>query len=57
MNKVKVVRSKARLLCKEYPQQEGIDFEQPLAFVARLEVVRMFLAHASNKFSRCIRWM
>ena len=39
-----VVRNKARLVCKGYAQQEGIDFEETFAPVAILEAIRMFLA-------------
>jgi len=39
-----VVRKKARLVCKGYAQVEGIDFEETFASMARLEVIRMFLA-------------
>ena len=42
-----VVRNKSRLVCKGYTQQEGIDFEEPFAPVARLEAIRMFLAFSS----------
>eukprot|EP00253_Pinus_taeda_P001740 PITA_01740 len=42
-----VIRNKARLLCKGYAQQEGIDFEETFAPVARLEAIRMFLALSS----------
>eukprot|EP00253_Pinus_taeda_P030846 PITA_30846 len=42
-----VVRNKARLVCKGYAQQEGIDFELNFAPVARLEAIRMFLALSS----------
>eukprot|EP00253_Pinus_taeda_P026120 PITA_26120 len=42
-----VIRNKARLVCKGYAQQEGIDFEEPFAPVARLEAIRMFLAISS----------
>jgi hypothetical protein len=45
----KVVRNKARLVCKGYAQVEGIDFEETFAPVARLEAIRMFLAFASFK--------
>ena len=45
----KVVRNKARFVCKGYPQQEGIDYDETYAPVARMEVVRMFLAYATNK--------
>eukprot|EP00253_Pinus_taeda_P022525 PITA_22525 len=37
----------ARLVCKRYAQQEGIDFEETFAIVARLEAIRMFLALSS----------
>ena len=39
-----VVRNKARLVCKGYAQQEGIDFEEIFSLVARIEAIRMFLA-------------
>jgi hypothetical protein len=42
-----VIRNKARLVCKGYAQQEGIDFEETFAPVARLEAIRMFLALSS----------
>eukprot|EP00253_Pinus_taeda_P034218 PITA_34218 len=34
-----VIRSKAKLVCKGYAQQEGIDFEENFAPVARLEAI------------------
>eukprot|EP00253_Pinus_taeda_P013917 PITA_13917 len=42
-----VIRNKARLVCKGYAQQEGIDFEETFAPVARLEAIQMFLALSS----------
>eukprot|EP00253_Pinus_taeda_P022128 PITA_22128 len=42
-----VVRNKARLVCKGYAQQEGIDFEETFSPVARLEAIRMFLSLSS----------
>ena len=42
-----VIRNKARLVCKGYAQQEGIDFEETFAPVSKLEVIRMFLALSS----------
>jgi len=39
-----VIRNKARLVCKGYAQQEGIEFEETFSLVARLEAIRIFLA-------------
>nr|GEW27145.1 reverse transcriptase domain-containing protein [Tanacetum cinerariifolium] len=44
-----VIRNKARLVAKEYAQEEGIDFEESFAPVARLEAVRIFIAYAAHK--------
>ncbi|GJY51829.1 retrovirus-related pol polyprotein from transposon TNT 1-94 [Tanacetum coccineum] len=44
-----VIRNKARLVAKGYNQQEGIDFEESFAPVARLEAVRLFVAYAAHK--------
>ena len=44
-----VVRNKARLVCKGYSQQEGIDYEETYALVVTMEAVRMILAYAVNK--------
>ncbi|GJV25413.1 retrovirus-related pol polyprotein from transposon TNT 1-94 [Tanacetum coccineum] len=44
-----VIRDKARLVAKGYGQQEGIDFEEPFAPIAQLEVVRLFVAYAAYK--------
>ena len=45
----KVIRNKARLVCKGYAQVEGIDFEETFAPVARLEAMRMFLSFSCYK--------
>ncbi|KAL8102520.1 hypothetical protein AgCh_027136 [Apium graveolens] len=48
-----VVRNKAKLVAKGYCQQEGIDFDETFAYVARLEAIGIFLdyaAHANFKF-------
>ena len=42
-----VIRNKARLVAKGYNQEEGIDYEETYALVARLEAIRMLLAYAS----------
>ncbi|KAI3505861.1 hypothetical protein L1887_28170 [Cichorium endivia] len=44
-----VIRNKARLVVKGYCQEEGIDYEETFALVARLESVRIFLAYAAHK--------
>ncbi|GJU60031.1 retrovirus-related pol polyprotein from transposon TNT 1-94 [Tanacetum coccineum] len=38
-----------RLVAKGYGQEEGIDFEESFAPVARLEAVRIFVAYAAHK--------
>ena len=45
----KVIRNKARLVAQGYNQQEGIDYDETFAPVARLEAIRMLLAFASYK--------
>nr|GEU86824.1 retrovirus-related Pol polyprotein from transposon TNT 1-94 [Tanacetum cinerariifolium] len=44
-----VIRNKVRLVAKGYAQEEGIDFEESFALVARLEDVRIFIAYAAHK--------
>nr|GEV69126.1 reverse transcriptase domain-containing protein [Tanacetum cinerariifolium] len=44
-----VIRNKARLVAKGYAQEEGIDFEESFALVARLEAVWIFIAYAAHK--------
>ncbi|GJR03314.1 retrovirus-related pol polyprotein from transposon TNT 1-94 [Tanacetum coccineum] len=44
-----VVRKKTRLVAKGLRQEEGIDFEESFAPVARLEAVRMFIAYDVHK--------
>nr|GEZ36790.1 hypothetical protein [Tanacetum cinerariifolium]GEZ36801.1 hypothetical protein [Tanacetum cinerariifolium] len=42
-------RLQAQLVAKGYAQEEGINFEESFAPVARLEAVRIFIAHAAHK--------
>nr|GEW90008.1 retrovirus-related Pol polyprotein from transposon TNT 1-94 [Tanacetum cinerariifolium] len=44
-----ILKNKARLVARGYRQEEGIDFEESLASVARLEAIRIFLAYAAHK--------
>ncbi|GJS65546.1 retrovirus-related pol polyprotein from transposon TNT 1-94 [Tanacetum coccineum] len=44
-----VILNEARLVAKEYAQEEGIDFEESFAPVARLEAVQIFVAYAAHK--------
>ncbi|GKC81872.1 retrovirus-related pol polyprotein from transposon TNT 1-94, partial [Tanacetum coccineum] len=44
-----VIRNKGRLVAKGYAQEEGVDFEESFAPVARLEAVQIFVAHAAHK--------
>nr|GEZ93977.1 copia protein [Tanacetum cinerariifolium] len=43
-----VIQNKARLVAVGYSQQEGIDYDETFASVARIEAIRLFLAYAIN---------
>ncbi|GKB85702.1 retrovirus-related pol polyprotein from transposon TNT 1-94 [Tanacetum coccineum] len=47
LNMVIVLKTKARLVAKGYHQEEGIDFEESFAPVARIEAI--FIANAATK--------
>ncbi|GJZ23295.1 retrovirus-related pol polyprotein from transposon TNT 1-94, partial [Tanacetum coccineum] len=44
-----VMKNKDRLVAKGYRQEEGIDFEESFAPVARIEAIRIFIANATSK--------
>jgi hypothetical protein len=45
----KIMKNKARLVCKGYSKVEGIDFIETFAPIARREVIKMFLAFSCFK--------
>nr|GEY50703.1 retrovirus-related Pol polyprotein from transposon TNT 1-94 [Tanacetum cinerariifolium] len=45
-----ILKNKSRLVApRGYRQEEGIDFEESFALVARLEAIRIFLTYATHK--------
>nr|GEV91635.1 copia protein [Tanacetum cinerariifolium] len=49
LNEFKRLENKARLVSRGYCQEEGVNFEESFALVARLEAIRIFLAYATHK--------
>ncbi|GKE35113.1 retrovirus-related pol polyprotein from transposon TNT 1-94, partial [Tanacetum coccineum] len=43
-----ILKKKARLVARGYCQEEGIDFEESFALVARLDAIRIFLAYTAH---------
>ncbi|GJT87535.1 retrovirus-related pol polyprotein from transposon TNT 1-94 [Tanacetum coccineum] len=43
-----ILKNKAHLVARGYRQEEGIDFEESFAPVARLDAIRIFLAYAAH---------
>jgi len=44
-----IIRNKARLVVQGYNQQEGIDYDETFAPVARLEAIRLLIDFAAHK--------
>nr|GEW18289.1 hypothetical protein [Tanacetum cinerariifolium] len=42
-----VIRNKARLVAQGHTQEEGIDYDEVFAHVARIKAIKLFLAYAS----------
>ncbi|GJR92659.1 retrovirus-related pol polyprotein from transposon TNT 1-94 [Tanacetum coccineum] len=45
----RVLKNKARLVAQGFRQEEGINFEESFAPVARIEAIRIFVANAAHK--------
>nr|GEV76557.1 retrotransposon protein, putative, Ty1-copia subclass [Tanacetum cinerariifolium] len=44
-----IIRNKSRLVVRGYRQEEGIDFEESFASIARIEAIKIFLAYVAHK--------
>ncbi|GJS74881.1 copia protein [Tanacetum coccineum] len=44
-----IIRNKTLLVVRGYRQEEGIDFEESFASVAKMEAIRIFLAYTAHK--------
>nr|GFD36944.1 retrovirus-related Pol polyprotein from transposon TNT 1-94 [Tanacetum cinerariifolium] len=44
-----IIRNQASLIAVGYSQQEGIDYDETFAPVARIKAIRLFLAYVAHK--------
>nr|GEW17653.1 hypothetical protein [Tanacetum cinerariifolium] len=44
-----IIRNKPRLVMRGYRQEEGLDFKESFALVARMEAIRIFSSYATHK--------
>ena len=51
-----VTRNKARLVVQGYNQEEGIDYEETFAPVARIEAIRILIAFAVHMEIKLYKW-
>nr|GEU78834.1 hypothetical protein [Tanacetum cinerariifolium] len=51
-----VIRNKSHLVVRGYRQEEGLDFEESLAPVARMEAIRIFWHMLHINRSQCFKW-
>nr|GEV91604.1 retrovirus-related Pol polyprotein from transposon TNT 1-94 [Tanacetum cinerariifolium] len=52
-----ILKNKALLEARGYRQEEGIDFEESFAPVARLEAIRIFLVFVAHMNMVSTKWM
>ncbi|KAJ9561819.1 hypothetical protein OSB04_006979 [Centaurea solstitialis] len=52
-----VIKNKARLVAQGYTQEEGIDYDDVFAPVARIEAIRLFLAFLDAPMSPALGWL
>ncbi|GJZ22221.1 retrovirus-related pol polyprotein from transposon TNT 1-94 [Tanacetum coccineum] len=50
------LKNKARLVAKGYRQEEGLDFEESFAPVAKLKAIRIFFANIKEKLTHSLMW-
>ncbi|GKG34848.1 retrovirus-related pol polyprotein from transposon TNT 1-94, partial [Tanacetum coccineum] len=48
LDELGILKNKARLVARGYHQEEGIDFEESFALVARLDAIQIFLTYVAH---------